>query len=182
MSAWMISSSSGKPAGKLSIYDIQASCKTTRERAAKPWERSTDFSTSRTRVSFRVLFSRWLLATPPNGELAHWLSSERWLISVRRVLFILQLITKFPAINVIKLSWRGSTPVSTVLTKSDTFFITNLFFIIKTLSKLKSGQYPKGITRKTRKGDSFILDPHLFSDNRIPSVTPACLAAHTRLD
>ena len=58
MSAWMISSSSGKPAGKLSIYDIQASCKTTRERAAKPRERSVDFSASRTHVSFRVLFSR----------------------------------------------------------------------------------------------------------------------------
>ena len=95
-----------------SPFMIQASCKTTRERAAKPRERSGGFL----RLWHSRLLSRavlaWLLATPRNGELAYWLSSGRWLISVRRVsgLFILQLITKFPAINVIKFSWRGSTP------------------------------------------------------------------------
>ena len=48
---------------------------------------------------------------------------------------------------------RGSTPVSTVLRKSVTFFITNIFLIIKILSRLESGQYPVWMTMKSRKGD-----------------------------
>ena len=50
-------------------------------------------------------------------------------------------------------SRRWSTPVSTVLRKSATFFITNIFLIIKTLSRLESGQYPVWMTMKSRKGD-----------------------------
>ena len=50
-------------------------------------------------------------------------------------------------------SRRGSTPVSTVLGKSATFFMTNIFLIIKTLSRLESGQYPVWMTMKSRKGD-----------------------------
>ena len=80
---WLVRVPESLPAS--SPFMIQASCKTTRERAAKPRERSGGF--------FRLWHSRhlsravlaWLLATPPNGELAHWLSSRRWLISVRRV-------------------------------------------------------------------------------------------------
>ena len=41
-------------------------------------------------------------------------------------------MSTFPALH-----RRGSTPVSTVLRKSFRFFITNIFFIIKKLSKLK---------------------------------------------
>ena len=47
----------------------------------------------------------------------------------------------------------GSTPLSTVLRKSVTFFILNIFLKIKTLSKLKFGNYPIWMTRKPRKGD-----------------------------
>ena len=50
-------------------------------------------------------------------------------------------------------SRRWSTPVSTVLRKSVTFFITNIFLIIKILSRLESGQYPVWMTMKSRKGD-----------------------------
>ena len=39
-----------------------------------------------------------------------------------------------------QLGWHGSTPVSTVLRKSVGFFIINIFLVIKTLSKLKSGK------------------------------------------
>ena len=46
----------------------------------------------------------------------------------------------------------GSTPVSTVLRKSVTLFMLNIFLKIKTLSKLKSG-HPNWMTRKPRKGD-----------------------------
>ena len=43
--------------------------------------------------------------------------------------------------------------IHTVLRKSITFFIINIFLIIKTLCKMKSGQYPVWMTRKPRKGD-----------------------------
>ena len=47
----------------------------------------------------------------------------------------------------------GSTPLSTVLRKSVTFFILNIFLKLKTPSKLKFGNYPIWMTRKPRKGD-----------------------------
>ena len=61
--------------------------------------------------------------------------------------------TKFGLSALHMVTRRGSTPVSTVLRKSVTFFITNIFLIIKTLSGLESGQYPVWMTRKSRKGD-----------------------------
>ena len=48
---------------------------------------------------------------------------------------------------------RGSTPVSTVLWKWDTFFKRSNILIRRTLSKLKFGQYPVWMTPKHRKGD-----------------------------
>ena len=48
---------------------------------------------------------------------------------------------------------RRSTPVSTVLQKSVTFFIINIVLIIKTLPRLESGQYPVWMTMRSRKGD-----------------------------
>ena len=182
MSAWMISSSSGKPASKLSIYDpseLQDNARTSGETAREkrrifpPLALASPFAccscvTSRDSPKWRAC------------SLAKFPTLIDFCPTCLSGLFILQLITKFPAINGIKFSWRGSTPGSTGLTKSDTFFMTNLFLIIKTLSKLKSGQYPKGITQKTKKGDLFILDPRLFSDNRMPSCYPGLFSGTDR--
>ena len=54
-----------------------------------------------------------------------------------------------------RLDWvdPAQTWIHTVLRKSITFFILNIFLIIKTLCKMKSGQYPVWMTRKPRKGD-----------------------------
>ena len=68
---------------------------------------------------------------------------------------------------------HGSTPVSTVLRKSVTFFIIYCILIIKTLSILKFGQYPIWMTRKPRKGDLTTKNPNYFLREHPPPPDPA---------
>ena len=62
-------------------------------------------------------------------------------------------VMKSAIISFFKFIKEPGTPASTILRKLVRFFIINIFLIIKTLSNLKSDQYPIWMTQKPGKGD-----------------------------